>query len=749
MREQKTLLRTHYLKDALEGHGEKLGERCGEAAVQLFLRRLMQAIGTPDDDRYTYVHRKAIEEHQQDAYAGENLTSVYIDALRDSMTGFIRKDKAAVGATLATLLTSDFPSIVRVGIHICDKHFPLVPDVLQMHFQASWLIKPEFWHEAYWLIKHNYADFPPTLKQKFLKVVQELPGDWNEEDPRAAEFKDYHRRDLLSAIAGLGDIAVDAWYESLTQKFGSPHEHVDFQSFSSGGWVGSATPKTSDEFLTMTADELQAFMETFTPDRGVFDGPSYRGAANNLQEAVKASEDGFAGKFPLFANAHPAYQHGLLSGLKDRLSLATSSFDWPATVQLIRSILTSLDPASQVDDGSFAGVLEPTSLWVLADIADLVKAGFQSSSYPVPPTLQDECLKTILSLLKLSTPHDTSDVKDAVSTMINSRYGKALEASLVAALAMARGDESGEAARQVWTVLHPVYSDALDASEAGLNLEFATFGGLYCVNLHYLDATWVVDNFNRLFSLRNKAAWICAAQGFSYQNHLYPWLYMLLRDGGHLYRMIYEDTLKDQVQERAMQFLGLAYLHDELESLDNTGAPPGLMARVIDDLNTEALSRLCWFFWTLRTQGPTGVTAPKIVAFWKELDQTISASGQEHTELLSALSSLAVFLDVLDDSTTPLLLNAAIHANVKFNTHTLVSELRRLSEGSPLAVSEVFDAVTNKFLPDFEQDDVIAIVESIAFCGEVEIARNICNKYNKEGVNFLNPVFERIRTLQS
>ncbi|KKO64067.1 hypothetical protein VM94_02209 [Janthinobacterium sp. KBS0711] len=748
MREKKTLLQTHYLKDALEGHCQKLGERCGEAAVRLFMRRLTNTIGAPKDDKYTYVKRKAIEEHQQDAYAGESLTSVYIDALRDAMIGFVRKDKASAATILATLLTSEFPSIVRVGIYICDSHFLAFSDVLEQYFKESWLIKPEFWHEAYWLVKRNYAHFPSTLKHKFLNLVQALPGDWDEDDPRTADFKDCHRRDLLSAIAGQGDSAVDAWYQSLMQKFGAAHDHVDFQSFSSGGWVGAATPKTSDEFLTMTADELQAFMETFKPDQSVFNGPSYRGAADNLQEAVKASEDGFAAKFPLFANAHPAYQHGLLSGLKERLSLAPSSFDWPATVQLIQSILKGINPASQVDDQSFSDVFELTSLWVLTDISDLMEAGFQSSSHPIPSTLQSECLKTILSLLELSTPHDTSDVKDAVSTMINSRYGKALEASLVAALAIARADNSGEAARQVWAALCPIYSDALDASEAGLNLEFATFGGLYCVNLHYLDATWVLDNFNRLFSSKNKAAWICAAQGFSYQNHFYPWLYKLLRDGGHLYRMIYEDTQKDQVQERTMQFLGLAYLNDELESLDSTGGSPGLMARVINDLNMEALSRICWFFWTLRPQGPSGVNAPKIVSFWKKLDETIRASGQEHAELLSALNSLAVFLGELDDSTTPLLLNAAIYANVKFHSHTLLSELRRLSDDNPKTVSEIFDAVTNRFLPDFEQEDVVAVVERIADCGEVEIARKICNKYNEKGVNFLNPVFERIRNLK-
>lgn len=743
MREQKTLLKAHYLKNALSGNCEKLGERCGDAAVHLFIRRLIDCIGTPENDKYTYVHRKAIEVHQQDSYAGENATSIFMDALRDSMIGLVRTDKVAAGKCVVTLLSSAYPSVGRVGIYICDKYFGSFGNFFEEQFQDYWFIKAEYWHEIFWLIKNNYENFSDSLKKRFLKMVELLPGDWDEEDERTADAKEYHRRDLLGAAVGQRDKAIDEWYSQLEKKIGPVRNHVDFQSYSSSGWIGSTSPKTSEQLLTMSDEELDVFFRTFLPDPSVWEGPSYHGVAMSLQEAVKVSEDGFKSKYNLFREIHPAYQHGLLSGVKERLALASSSFDWPAIVALIQAIRQR--PDNQAIGSSSHGFLEPNSEWVLTDISDLLKAGFQSEAHPIPSQLEIECLEIVLGLLKQSVPSDTSDTKDAVSKMINSRYGKALEASLVGALALARRKKTGTTSIDVWQMLFPTYSDALVESERGSNLEFATFAGLYCTNLHYLSPTWVEENFHRLFSLKNSPAWLCAAQGFSYQTHIYPWLYTLLNKGGHFRRMISEESLKDEVQERAMQFLGLAYLNDELEQLSDTEQDSGVLATVIEELNDAALSHLCWFFWTLRNGSSNSNNGRKIIRFWKKLDATISTSNEQHLELLSSLTSLAVFIDVLDESTTTLLLNSAIHSNLRFNTHTLLSELRRLSAFSPKEVSLIFDEVTNRFLPDFEQEDVVTIVENISRNGHADIARSICNKYAIKGINFLNDVFERIR----
>lgn len=747
MREEKTLVSVHYLKDALSRNCETLGEKCGDAAVQLFVRRLTDCIGAPEDDKYTYVHRKAIEEHEQDSYSNESAVSLFIDALRDTMIGHSRAGKDAASISVAMLLKSNYVTVVRVGLYICDKNYCLFSPVFENNFKGKWLIDVDFWHEAYWLVKNNYSNFTSSMKHKFRDFVEHLPGDWDEDDERVADYKNYHRRDLLGAALGQGDIEVDDKYHVLAEKYGPVREHIDFHSYSSSGWVGSPSPKSSEEFLKMSSQELRDFMSTFVPERNVWDGPSYRGASMSLQEAVKVKDDGFKSEFELFSKVHPAFQHGLLSGLKDRLTIVGAAFDWPATVELVKKILIDKNSQSNaVDEASQGGVLEPTAEWVFADISDLIKAGFQSEDKQIPLALQIECIKIVLNLLGTSSPSDTSDTKEAVSRMINSRYGKALETSLVGALAVARVERAKTEHFDVWTLVGPVYEAALNDSELGANLEFATFAGLYCANLHFLASDWVEANFDRMFSVKSSTAWLCAAQGFSYQNHLYPWLYNKLKDSGHLYRMITEESLKDQVRDRAMQFLGLAYLNDDLEPLSESEPDTGLLAKVMEELNESALSRLCWFFWTLREQGPKSETGKKVIRFWSKLGQIIDDSASPHPELLSALNSLSVFIEKLDDDTAQLLKNAALFANVKFHTHTLITELARLSYKYPIEVSEIFDAITDKFLPDFEENDVIIIVENIAKGGGVDIARKICNKYADEQINFLNDVFSKIRS---
>ena len=148
---------------------------------------------------------------------------------------------------------------------------------------------------------------------------------------------------------------------------------------------------------------------------------------------------------------------------------------------------------------------------------------------------------------------------------------------------------------ETWADVGPVFDVELASSESGLNADFAAMAGMYCANLHYINPQWTEANFDRLFSTSNEAAWRCAAQGFAYQRYLYGWLFNKLVAGGHLRRMVYSEGLPNQVAEKALHFLGLAYL-EGMESLDGGG----LLSELVAGLRVKELSQLSWFFWTLR-----------------------------------------------------------------------------------------------------------------------------------------------------
>jgi hypothetical protein len=213
----------------------------------------------------------------------------------------------------------------------------------------------------------------------------------------------------------------------------------------------------------------------------------------------------------------------------------------------------------------------------------------------------------------------------------------------------------------------------------------------------------VEANFDRLFSTSSDSAWKCAAQGFAYQRHLYDWMYKRLIEGGHLRRMIHTEDLPDSVVEKALQFLGLAYL----EGIEELG-DGGLMSELVVTLKTEQLSKLCWFFWTLRgSKEPSDPRGSRILEFGKRIAAAIRDSGSTQVELQSALNQLAVFINEMTPDTTQMWAEAAPYAQVRHHGYVLVEHLARLAGTYPTMVPTVFRAALSGFLPDYQPEDVI------------------------------------------
>jgi len=348
-------------------------------------------------------------------------------------------------------------------------------------------------------------------------------------------------------------------------------------------------------------------------------------------------------------------------------------------------------------------------------------------------------------LLSVTNPTEASEPKDAVSHAINSPRGQALEALINIALAMRRQEVAGQQGPGLmWATVAPILDRELGTSESGQNADFAALAGMYCSSLHYLNTAWVESNFDRLFSTSSDSAWKCAAQGFAYQRYMYDWLYRKLREGGHLRRMVFTEGLPDSVREKALQFLGLAYL-EGLEELDDGG----LMSELVTTLKTGELSELCWFFWTLRGgQELSASRMLRILEFWRRVAAITRESGTTQPELQSALNLLAVFIDGMTPEIKRMWMEAAPHAQVRHHGHILVEHLARLAATCPAAVAAVFRAALSGFLPDYPHEDVVRCVTLLAKVGHIDDAEWICNEYAARGSTLLKETYAALRAGQ-
>lgn len=730
------VLGSYQLGEVLKTSARKLGERCGAAAVDTLAHRLAEYIGLAEEDNYSYIWRPAIEDHEQNAHR-DDTRAVLVEAVRDAALGATSSSSLTALAIAKSLLQSPYPTVVRVGIYTCGEHYGIVGESFWECVEEKWFLDIPYWHELYWLIKKAFSKFSATHRAQFLGFVERLKGNWTDVS-RQEELDETHKRDLLYPAFGQGDAEVDKEYQALVQRWGPVREHPDFHMYSTGVSVGDRSPVASDVLVEMSGTELVAYLKGFKPEARSWDGPTYRGLASSITAAVRASEDGFAQRIGLFAELARPYQHGLLRGLKERWCDDKRDVNWQATLSLVRTIVSS--PALRADlTADPPEGWEPSVHWVVSDIADLFK-GASEIEHHMPPEFYEPCLE-VLGLVLNAIPTRTGQTNDAIFQAINSPRGRALESFICVALAMRREEVAAKlGSNETWAIVGPVFDAELGTSEFGSNLDFSALAGMYCVNFQYLNPEWTETNFDRIFSSTNDAAWQCAAQGFAYQRNLYDWLFKHLARGGHLRKMIYSEGLPKQVAEKALQFLGLAYL-EGLESLDESG----LLSELVADLKVRELSHLCWFFWTLRGKaGPSDHTS-KILAFWWEVAKQVRAKQANVPELQSALSQLAVFVYDLTPATVEMLVDAAPYAQVGHHGSVLVENLARLASQYPKEVAAIFRAAITSFLPEYPKEGVIGCVNQLAEAGEFEEAEWICNAYAERGSILLKKTYEALR----
>lgn len=742
MIDQNELIDSYHLGEALKPSALLLGERCGKRGIDLLTARLRERLGASEEDSGWSLWRSAIEEHEQDGHK-DGVRHVLVDVCRDALLAICRKHLVDGAAALADVLLSKSPTIARIGIYVCGEQYGSYGGLFWTKAKFEWFVELPYWHEVFWLIKKNFSRFPAADRKRFMRVVNESKGDWKE-GTNTQELDSIHRRDLLHPAFGHGDDELDAMYLALVEKHGNVGEHPDFHIYMGGAdWIGEKSPVDLDSLARMPDEELFALMKSFLPAANVWGGPSHRGLGENISAAVRGSTHPFPQNMSIFLDVNPTYQHGLLRGLQQRISEDKRSIDWQQALDFMLSISSSQSFVAELSREPTEG-FQPNVFWVTSAIADLIKAGAKNEPSGIPKGEIDKAVSLLIHLLKVTKGEQAVTARDAVSQAINSSRGRILETLINIALLIRRDEVStGLEQSEIWRRIEPIFDIELASSSIGQNAEFATLGALYLPNLHYLSPKWAAANFDLFFPAQNDEAWRCAVQGFSYQHHMYEWIYIALRSAGHLERILQTSDLPDSASSRTVQFIGLAYLQG-IEALE-----PGnchILWKIVSDHREEELCELCWFFWTMR--GGASLTSgkkSKVLDFWFAVSETLHGTRNLNPKLQSALSLLAVYIETPNDRSEKAWMQAAPYAQVSHHGYILVENLLRLAKTAPKVVAKVFKAALTGFIPDYKREGVIACVELLAEQGLLEDAQDICNDYAKLGSQLLKDTYEKLR----
>jgi hypothetical protein len=705
----------------------KAGTTLGIAAVKLLQDRLESLLVDANNDKWSSVWRRAIEDHEQDQYA-DNAADVIVSAYRDCLLGFLRNEPDSSRAYLATALESPYETVKRIAVFAVNEGYSYLSELADHVIQAQFFtsnLRHEVWH----LLKARYGDFSEQQKERVLKIV--LSHVEYRDDGKVHEgASSYWRAVWLASIKGYGP-KIAQLYDNEVALAGSEPEHPDFSSYMTAGFVTHESPYSIEDLLALPVNVLVEQLNSYKGG-SEFRGPSVEGLAKTVHQLVKTDPIRYATHLASFLQCDLAYVYEVIEAYQElwaqKASLPWDDI-WSSLLKFIHQLLAQeqfWSPENAKQRSSFVA----NRHWIIGAIGRLIEAGVKSDEHAFGERLLPDAEEVIVLTLKRQEGEDFKDGKDAVSIAINSPRGRALEALVNLTLRSCRlADKTKQIHSETWKHFEPLFELELRRA-ATKEYEFATLVANYLPNFLYMSKDWTLSNLEEIFDQQDEKKWRCAMQGYAYVNMIYPEVYTYLRDHHDFIRALDDETISDRVQEKVIQNIIVGYLHD-YDSLDN---PTAMITQVLSRRKYSELSHLIWFVWTLReVKDPERRT--KVLALWARLISAIDKSTSEGKKLASKLCTWIVFIDEVDERNKRLFLDVAQYADEDHSAFGVLENIARISEKQPVEAYEFWSRVLEGSRPDYPDDAIRKSLQNIAAKeGEgIRNAKKIVDQYIKGG----------------
>ncbi len=724
---------SYHAKQIFPPISRTIGAKFEREGVEVFHSRLLDVLTVTGRDKYSTLWRRAIEDHEQDRGL-DGVLDILIDAFRDALSGYVDRRAAAAIPYVEEMLGSDVELVRRTAIHVTGEYADALLSVV------SKVIVPEhfsyrYQHETYHFIRNCFARFDENTKQRLIKIIDELgkQAEVAKGEPNLARGA-YERLKWLSAIKGLGDRRVDELYEKNLGIVGTLPEHPDFSSYSSGAvWVGEISPYSAEELLSREFGDLVNILTSFREGDG-WKAPTRRGLAQELRKALVLKPQFFERHLEKLLSVDFDYVNELLAGYGD-LWKDKKYDNWVELLQFCRSLLNSPRLWGAEEAGKQFG-LRATHTWIVGQVADLIRAGTTSDDNAFDPNLLPQAKSLIEFILEHQEGESYDKTDDPITTAINSARGRTIEALMNYSLRCCRlADEAaGKIAHSpMWlSDLQAIFDREVARATTG-NYEFVALFGRYIPNLLYINQDWTLQQLPKIFDKTNRKKWLCAMDGYGYNNGVYESVYAFLRNESHFRAALDAEELDPHIKSKVIQNIVIAYFQGHEDIKQEAGILNWLMAR----RNAKELSDLVWFVWTLR--GAEGFPpTEKILALWKAISDSADPNSDEGKAILSRLSMWSVFISELDAQVMELLEKLVPFADNEYNAYILVEELKRLVDKYPQEVAEIFWKMMSGCAPTYQQEDVEYILTKLFKFGLPvrDQANAIVDAYVERGIEF-------------
>ncbi|MDP2167045.1 MAG: hypothetical protein Q8J64_01800, partial [Thermodesulfovibrionales bacterium] len=346
-------------------------------------------------------------------------------------------------------------------------------------------------------------------------------------------------------------------------------------------------------------------------------------------------------------------------------------------------------------------------------------------------------------ILLEKTSSNMKMMSDLVTSVLNSTRGKVFMAAVNYSLRCARQSDKGEDERWISSIKDD-FTKRLDRSHEP-SLEFSVVLGEYLANLLYLDKQWVNSNINEIFNKDYEEHWEAAFTGYvALSSTVYEEIYKLLKENGHYEKGLGVPFNDKHTETKLVQHIVIGFL----AGWDDLSNQEGLISKLLAQGELKHLSELASFMWVFRYKEDEN-RSDKVRQLWAIMIEKIKPNidKAECRSIASDLSKWLILVDKFDEAVYEWLKVSLNAMDEVWDSYYLVKYLLKHVQESPELVEKTYlEMLGLNIYPDYEKENIIAIVETLYDKGSSESANRICNLYGSKGFDLLRETFEAHNT---
>lgn len=730
--EYTSVMDKYWLNEALKKHKLEILKICGIETAKVAIEKMLY-ITDEDKSQFNTVWIPTIEDHPQTSFPDRYECQI-VHFVRDI---YEQSNPADIKEEISYLLEKEHSIFKRIAIHIINYHYD---ELYELFWDWKGNLLDEHWlkHELYELLKANCTSFSKEQIKKVLEWIESkeyyIPDEIKDDTEQIKRRLAYRKREWLLALLGTNDPDVVSSYEKYHQINSTEIDHPGFDNWHSGVQVGTISPIEETNLLNKSNAEIAEYLISFKGEER-FGEPSREGLSDTFRKCVADNPKKFSTDMNPFLTVQQLHQHALLWGLYDAWR-SKKDFTWEGILDFTSQIIESNDFWNEEsDEGRFN-----YRKMIIGQIANLIEEGTRDDKHAFDEKLLPLAEK-ILLILAEKTESDLYDMKDLVTSVLNSSKGKIFSAMINYSLRYARLKKKEQEDKWIETIKDD-FTKRLDR-EVESTIEFSVILGEYLPNLYYLDKKWVDNNINRILLKDNETHWKAAFTGYLfYSSTVYKELYFLLKDNNHYNKGLQTEFNDEHIIERLIQHICIGYIEDWEKLNDELS----LISKLIKYNNIKQLSAIVSFFWMLRNKLTDKIKA-KVKPLWKVLIQQLSKNQEdaECKKIIAELSKWLCLVDEINEETVEWLKLSAKY-QVDYNTTFFIEYLLEHVNNTPDQVGEIFlEMLESDIYPEYKKEHIEGIIQRLYDQKQKSVADKICNLYGERGYDFLKDLFENNR----